>query len=128
MASSSPSQPSGGGGGGNTRSIPPPTNEVLPRGIGPIDVPNPNDVLSGRGGRINAHPGNVQFRTIIGSMKSTYLSPKTRKLEKAHIANDIVRRIRRLDPPGRFLKEDKDGTWWDIGDEKARKKAGQALR
>mmetsp|Transcript_20790 Transcript_20790/g.59582 ORF Transcript_20790/g.59582 Transcript_20790/m.59582 type:complete len:689 (+) Transcript_20790:305-2371(+) len=111
-----------------TRSIPPPSNEVLPRGIGPIDTPNCNDVLSGRGGRINAHPGNVQFRTIIASMKSTYLSPKTRKLEKAHIANDIVRRIRRLDPPGRFLKEDKDGTWWDIGDEKARKKVGQALR
>lgn len=113
---------------GGARSVPPPSNEVLPRGIGPIDVPNCNDVLSGRGGRINAHAGNVQFRTIIAGMKSTYLSPKTRKLEKAHIANDIVRRIRRLDPPGRFLKEDKDGTWWDIGDEKARKKVGQALR
>ena len=59
-------------------------------------------------------------------MKSTYL--KTRKLEKVHVANDIVQRIRRLDPPGRFLKEDEDGTWWDIGDEKARKKVGQALR
>ena len=123
MASSSSPNHQGG-----ARSIPPPSNEVLPRDIGPIDVPNCNDVQSGRGGRINAHAGNVQFRTIIAGMKSTYLSPKTRKLEKAHIANDIVRRIRRLDPPGRFLKEDKDGTWWDIGDEKARKKVGQALR
>ena len=128
MASSPPAPQGGGTGTGTARSIPPPTNEVLPRGIGPVATPNVHDVLSGRGGRINAHPGNVQFRTIIASMKSTYLSPRTRKLEKAHIANDIVRRIRRLDPPGRFLKEDSDGTWWDIGDEKARKKVGQALR
>eukprot|EP00562_Extubocellulus_spinifer_P003670 CAMPEP_0178538230 /NCGR_PEP_ID=MMETSP0696-20121128/36998_1 /TAXON_ID=265572 /ORGANISM="Extubocellulus spinifer, Strain CCMP396" /LENGTH=726 /DNA_ID=CAMNT_0020170483 /DNA_START=286 /DNA_END=2466 /DNA_ORIENTATION=+ len=126
MPSPKPSGGAGGGGGG--RSIPPPINEVLPKSIGPIEVPNRNDVLSGRGGRINAHPGNVQFRELINGMKAVYLSPKTKKLEKAHIANDVVRRIRHMDPPGRFLKEEKDGMWWDIGDEKARKKVGQALR
>jgi len=48
------------------------------------------------------------------------------------IAAEVVNRIRSLDPPGRFLREDLDpnnqGMWIDIGDERARKKAGQALR
>ena len=26
---------------------------------------NENDVLSGRGGKINSHPGNVQFRNVV---------------------------------------------------------------
>ena len=34
-----------------------------------------------------------------------------------------------MDPPGRFLKEDRGtGLWFDIGDAKAIKKTGQALR
>lgn len=33
-----------------------------------------------------------------------------------------------MNPPGRFLKEDPDGAWFDIGDHKAIKKVGQALR
>jgi hypothetical protein len=77
--------------------------------------PNNNDVLCGRGGRINAHSGNVQFREIVQSRKADYLSDKTKKLEKAHIASAIVRQIREAHPPGRFLKEDPDGSWYDIG-------------
>ena len=50
-------------------------------------------------------------------------------MDKAHIAANIVRNIRCLNPPGRFLKEDqKGGPWYDIGDEKAIKKVCQALR
>jgi hypothetical protein len=58
------------------------------------------------------------------------LSKETKKLEKAHIAADLVYYIRGLTPPGRFLKEESDGNgvWWDIGDAKAFKKVGQALR
>ena len=111
------------------RSIPPPKVVVAARGVGPITEPNVNDVLSGRGGRINAHPGNVGFRSLIAAHKARYLSPATRKLEKAHIAAEVVEAVRGLDPPGRFLKQDsEDGAWWDIGDVKARKKVGQALR
>jgi len=91
--------------------------------------PNQNDVLSGRGGRINSHSGNVQFRDIINARKKEYLAPTTKKLEKAHIAAGIVNDVRSMDPPGRFLKEDRDtGLWFDIGDAKAIKKTGQALR
>ena len=107
---------------------PRPAIQIPARGIGPIYDPNNNDVLCGRGGRINAHTGNVRFRDIVVQRKKDYLSPTTKKLEKAHIAADIVRDIREKDPPGRFLKEDPDGSWYDIGDAKAIKKVGQALR
>jgi len=108
---------------------PRPVLTVPPKGIGPIADPNVNDVLCGRGGRINSHAGNVQFRDIIHSKKKAYLAPTTKKLEKAHIAAGIVNDIRTMNPPGRFLKEEK-GTlmWYDIGDAKAIKKTGQALR
>uniref|UniRef100_A0A7R9ZM61 DUF6824 domain-containing protein n=1 Tax=Craspedostauros australis TaxID=1486917 RepID=A0A7R9ZM61_9STRA len=102
---------------------------IPPRGIGPIVYPNQNDVLCGRGGRINSHSGNIQFREMVSSRKKVYLAKSTKKLEKAHIAAKIVREIRAKDPPGRFLKEDRDtALWFDIGDQKAIKKAGQALR
>lgn len=107
---------------------PRPKIAIPPNGIGPILDPNVNDVLSGRGGRINAHVGNVQFREIVAEQKKIYLAKDTKKLEKAHIAADIVYFIRRMEPPGRFLKEDANGAWWDIGDQKAIKKVGQALR
>ena len=108
---------------------PRPVLHVPPHGIGPTIDPNVNDVLCGRGGRVNSHAGNIQFRVIIASLKKEYLAKTTKKLEKAHIASKIINTIRSLEPPGRFLKEDDDtGLWFDIGDAKAIKKAGQALR
>lgn len=108
---------------------PRPVLHVPPRGIGPIVEPNENDVLCGRGGRINSHSGNVNFRDVINAKKKEYLAPATKKLEKAHIAAALVNDIRSMDPPGRFLKEDRETGWWfDIGDAKAIKKTGQALR
>jgi hypothetical protein len=107
---------------------PRPSIRIPPRGIGPITYPNKNDVLCGRGGRINAHAGNVQFRDLVARRKREYLAPNTKKLEKAHIAAGIVRQTREMEPSGRFLKEDANGMWFDIGDAKAIKKVGQALR
>eukprot|EP00573_Skeletonema_grethae_P011727 CAMPEP_0201699042 /NCGR_PEP_ID=MMETSP0578-20130828/22071_1 /ASSEMBLY_ACC=CAM_ASM_000663 /TAXON_ID=267565 /ORGANISM="Skeletonema grethea, Strain CCMP 1804" /LENGTH=698 /DNA_ID=CAMNT_0048185709 /DNA_START=103 /DNA_END=2199 /DNA_ORIENTATION=+ len=107
----------------------PPIPEVLPGQGGAVRTPNCNDVLSGRGGRINSHSGNVHFREMVESLKRDYLDPRTKKLEKARIAARLVATIRRLDPPGKFLKEDPNtGMWVEIGDERAWKKAGQALR
>lgn len=80
------------------------------------------------GGRINSHVGNVRFREIIHRHKKEYLSPTTKKLEKAHIAKRIVDYIRNMNPSGRFLKEDaSDGFWYDIGDAKALKKVRPKL-
>jgi len=46
------------------------------------------------------------------------------------VAARLVRQIRSANPPGRFLKEDSEnpGMFVEIGDQKAFKKAGQALR
>jgi len=45
------------------------------------------------------------------------------------VAGEIVDKIRGLDPPGRFLKKDRDsGYWLDIGDNRAKEKTSQALR
>lgn len=89
---------------------------------------NMNDVLCGRGGRTNHHAGNIQFRRMVADRKKEYLDKHTKKLDKAGIAADIMNAVRRLDPPGRFLKENKDGTFFDVGDAKAIIKVGQALR
>ena len=107
-----------------------PTVQVPPRGIGPVHEPNLNDVLSGRGRSTDA--GNVQFREIVAQYKEFYCSEKSQKFEGARIAAQVVAaqvvyRIRSLTPPGRFLKEDTDGLWFDIGDAKAIKKVQKAL-
>lgn len=94
---------------------PRPALKIPPRGIGPVLDPNENDVLCGRGGRINAHSGNVQFRALVQQRKKQYLAKETKKLQKAHIAADIVQSIRSMEPSGRFLKEDSGGAWFDIG-------------
>lgn len=51
------------------------------------------------------------------------------KIQKPSVARVIVRAIRNGDPPGRFLRKDeKTGSWYDIGDKKAAEKTSQALR
>jgi len=107
----------------------PPRPQVPPGHGGPVKTPHANDVLSGRGGRINSHSGNVRFRELVDSLKREYLDPRTKKIEKARIAASIISSIRSLEPSGRFLKEDPHtGLWLEIGDERAWKKSGQALR
>jgi len=44
---------------------------------------------------------------------------KAKKKDKSSVAGIVVNIIRKRDPPGRFLKQDKFGTWCDIGDERA---------
>jgi len=104
--------------------------QSIPPGYGGlIHTPNDNDVLCGRGGRINSHEGNIQFRKFINAYKEDYLSKRAGKVIKARIAACIVSKIRSLMPSGRFLKTDADtGLWVEIGDEKAKRKTGQALR
>ncbi len=92
-----------------------------------ISVPHSNDVLCGRGKIINAHPGNVHFRSIVNGLKFEYVM--SRKSDKKVFANVIVETIRILKPPGRFLKQDKEsGQWYDIGEKSTLAKTRQALR
>ena len=86
---------------------------------------NDNDVLSGRGGGTNLHPGNRAFRDLINLYRRDYL--KARKNDKPAISRSIVNTIRQKN--GRFLKKvEKTGLWFEIGDDAAREKTSQALR
>jgi hypothetical protein len=107
-----------------------PKIRVPPKAFVSILEPNVNDVLLGRGGRINKHFGNVQLRNIVAARQDEYLSSSTGKLDKAYIAAEIVAAIRlQFLPPGRFLEQNStDHTWYEVGDERAIRKVLQALR
>ena len=103
-----------------------------------ITKPTAHDVLCGRGGGTNNHPGNVKFRLTINEHKLRYLAAS--KVEKPKVAREVVDVWRSLDPPGRFLARKDDSkrgpgsvkaegnVWYDVGDKKAREKASQCLR
>lgn len=100
--------------------------QVPARGIGPVNEPNANDVLCGRVHSNSRHPGNIQFRKLTHARKKEYLDKSTTRLERTRIATDVVHFIR-MERGGRFLKEDPDGGWFDIGDAEAIKKVRRAL-
>lgn len=90
-----------------------------------ISSVQPDDVLCGRGGETNHHPGNVQYRGLVKKYQRLYLKAKRR--DKPKIARLIVDTVRRR--TGRFLKKDQAaGVWRDVGNNKAREKTSQALR
>jgi hypothetical protein len=61
--------------------------------------PTHNDVLRGRGGRTNAHPGNQRLLELVRPLERTYAALK--RGQKGQLSLDIVKRIH--DKGGRFL-------------------------
>lgn len=93
-----------------------------------VTRPHDHDVLCGRGGKANNHPGNVRFRELVKQKKPTYVALRFKR-EKGLISEGIVNEIKRLDPPGRFLIYDgKVKQWLEISERKAKRKTAQALR
>jgi hypothetical protein len=92
-----------------------------------ISKPHPHDVLAGRGASINQHPGNQYFRSLVKHLKNEYVV--TPKSEKPQFAKLVVKHIRALKPPGRFLRQAKGSKEWTAMDDKgALDKTRQALR
>lgn len=99
-------------------------------------IPTDNDVLCGRGVNIAAHPGNERFRTLITTRADADYCDTYTASEKRAVAEEIVRHINGLDPPGRFLKREGrgqvtrglNGPWEELSHRDAVKKATQALR
>lgn len=107
----------------------PPSEPVTPASTHPICTSsselNEDDVLCGRGGGTNTQIGNRKFRSLVQEFQPTYLL--CRRKEKPQIARTIVLIIRKRG--GRFLKKNEDdGTYLEVGDEKAEAKTCQALR
>ena len=102
-------------------------NAIGPGNVRRIRTPAPHDVLSGRGGSVNAHPGNCQFRDWVHVRKEEYNLARS-KQAKADICRDIISKVTALG--GRFLtKESPSSQWWvEQDDERMMSKTSQALR
>lgn len=86
-----------------------------------------NDVICDRKGSFCNHPGNIYFQKLVKERMQKYLT--ARKKDKRGVATEVVDQIRKLDPPGRFLKKhDFMCGYIDIGDDKANEKTIRALR
>jgi hypothetical protein len=97
-----------------------------PRSISPHAVePTDNDILFGRGGSTNTHPGNIRFREVALEVRPLY-SQLTRA-EKHEFSIVLLERMKNENR--RFLeKSPSDRLWHEVDDEGARKKVSQALR
>jgi hypothetical protein len=92
---------------------------------GPVK-PATRDILCGRGGLSNTHPGNAWFRTMIRVNRPLYKS--SAKHVKLLVAKSIVRHALTQKPPCRFLERKSDGPWYKITNKRAIDKTSQALR
>jgi hypothetical protein len=94
----------------------------------PIEEVTDNDVLCGRGGHANKHPGNHLFRRVVNENKDLYQSYcGQRETHKHVLAISIVDAVGLRG--GRFLRrDDKFGKWVTISRKDAFSKTSQALR
>jgi hypothetical protein len=97
-----------------------------PRSISPHAVePTDNDILFGRGGSTNTHPGNIHLREVALELRQVYT--RLTKAEKYDFSIVLLERMKNENR--RFLeKSPLDRLWHEVDDEGARKKVSQALR
>jgi hypothetical protein len=75
----------------------------------PPIVVTDNDVLCGRGVNIAHHPGNERFRTLITTRADESYCTTYSASEKRAVAEECIKHIKSLDPPGRFLRREGRG-------------------
>jgi hypothetical protein len=92
----------------------------MSRSIEPTD----DDVLLGRGGFTNTHPGNIRFRDKALELRSWY--EKSDKEQKFAISKILLESV--TNEGHSFLERKEDGLWYEVVGDGARKKASQALR
>jgi len=85
--------------------------------------PKDADVLCGRGGKVNKHPGNIIYRKVVEYNKSYYQS--VHKKHRILVSQSIVKAI--LNYGGRFMGQ-KGKEWTPICFKRAVQKTSQALR
>ena len=95
---------------------------------GAIEEPHDHDLICGRGGKVNAHPGNRRFRSWVNDRKEAYTRAQA-KGEKNAIAQSILEALFSQNPPGRVLQfDEKNGMYTEVSFKKAMSKTTQALR
>ena len=91
-----------------------------------VDTIRDIDVLCGRGGRSNHHPGNKRYRHVISDMRTSYKKTEA-KSNKTDLSRTIVDHVCQYG--GRFIKkEETTGRYYVLTRGEARKKTSQALR
>jgi hypothetical protein len=84
------------------------------------------DVLLGRGGRSNHHPGNITFRKQAGELREWYRTSD--KHVKTDLSQLLVNWVQN-EQNGRYLQLDREeDRWFIVTNLVARRKASQALR
>ncbi|KAL7521276.1 hypothetical protein ACHAWX_005954 [Stephanocyclus meneghinianus] len=91
-------------------------------GLEPTDL----DILRGRGGLTNRHPGNMKFRDEARKLRSEYRHCDTSRQEKFALSQRLVKIVKEYG--GRFLEKGDDKLWHEMSIKAARKKASQVLR
>jgi len=109
---------------GKKKRIRKPRQKVVPA-VKEYVTPTINDVLLGRGGRSNHHPGNKRYREEVRNLREWYLSIGENKDEKTSLSQCLVDYVYQYN--GRFLEKDDIG-WYVVPNIVARRKASQALR
>ena len=100
-----------------------PRKKIIPKHKKYVE-PTDNDVLQGRGGRSNHHPGNNRYRDEVERRQNWYKKTED-KDEKTSISEALVLYVQSYG--GNFLEKDDNG-WYVIDDVVARRKTSQALR
>lgn len=95
-----------------------PTDQVI--------VCSDQDVIMGRGGKANHHPGNVKFRDTIKANRPIYRSMVSNNF-KTQMTLSILYMLKA--DGVRFIYFDKASErWFEVSDERARQKISQCLR
>ena len=87
--------------------------------------PTENDIVLGRGGHSNNHPGNKHFREKALELRPVYEACESKE-EKFRISQRLVECMEAENR--RFLRKNSDGQWYEVEGNDVRKKASQALR
>ena len=92
-----------------------------------ISTPSNNDVLFGRGPKVQSHSGNVNYRRLVESRRIQYIQTK-RTHVKDSLARQIYSIVSEMTPPGRFLRKETDGLYYIQDEAVTIVKIKQALR
>ena len=93
-----------------------------------IQQPTSVDVLRGRGGGTNHHPGNKKFRDEARKLRGNYRDKDCTRQEKFILSQQLSNRVKEYG--GRFLERRKgdDKNWYLMSEGDVRKKASQGKR
>ena len=89
-------------------------------------MPFQNDVLAGKGNRVQNHQGNKNYRAIIVKWKPDYAKTKEHT-EKDVVAYNVLKELKSLSPPANFLIKLEDH-WYPMDEAAIIQKIKQALR